>query len=154
VILDNVRSAHNVGAIFRTIDCAGMAGIELCGLTPHPPNPKLAKTALGAERSVPWRRAESALEAIERARAQDRRIVAIEAIDSARDLYDSALGDDCALVLGHEVFGITPEALAAADLVVRIPMRGSKSSLNVASAFAVVAFELLRRSRRSGETAE
>ncbi len=147
VILDNVRSAHNVGGIFRTADSAGVERIDLCGMTPRPPNPKLAKTALGAESVVPWRCFGSAIEAATEARLDGRTVVAIETASDARDLFDCEIPNRAALLVGHEVFGISPEVLALADILVRIPMLGAKSSLNVATALGIVVFELVRRSR-------
>lgn len=135
-----------MGAIFRTADCAGLERIDLCGMTSRPPNPKLAKTALGAESVVPWRCFEYATEAVIEARLEGRAIVAIETAEEARSLYECEIPNRSALVMGHEVFGVSPEVLALADTSVRIPMLGAKSSLNVATTFGVVAYELLRRS--------
>jgi tRNA G18 (ribose-2'-O)-methylase SpoU len=146
-ILDNVRSALNVGAIFRSADCAGVAALALCGLTPAPPNTKLLKTSLGAEQSVPWRHWGETLGAVRAARAEGRQVVALESAAAAEDLYDCELPEDCALVVGHEVFGVAPEVLETVDRVVSIPLCGVKSSLNVATAFGVVVYELLRRRR-------
>ena len=146
-ILDNVRSAMNVGAIFRSADCAGVGSLALCGLTPAPPNAKLLKTALGAHESVEWRHWPATLDALRAARAEGRQVVALESGVAAEDLFACALAEDCALVVGHEVFGVAQEVLEAADRVVSIPLCGAKSSLNVATAFGVVVFELLRRRR-------
>lgn len=143
-ILDNVRSAHNVGSIFRVADCAGLAGLDLCGLTPYPPNEKLTKTALGADQLVRWRRFDDVAEAVLQCRAEGRAIVVCET--GGENLFDVTLPLDCAFVVGHEVWGVEPEVVAMADQVVRIPVLGGKCSLNVGTAFAVVAYELYRRS--------
>lgn len=143
VVLDSVRSALNVGAILRTADCAGVEGVDLCGPTPCPPNPKIEKTALGAK--VPWEHHPRALDVIRGRSAEGWKIVAIETIDGAPSLFEADLSEPCLVVLGHEVLGVDPEILDHADEIVQIPTEGSKRSLNVATAFGVVAYEFYRR---------
>lgn len=143
VALDSVRSALNVGAILRTADCAGVESVELCGPTPHPPNPKIDKTALGSQ--VTWRYHESALDVVKQHASEGWRIVAIETVDGAPSIFDADLAEPCLVVLGHEVLGVSPEILDQADEIVQIPTMGSKRSLNVATAFGVVAYEFYRR---------
>lgn len=143
VILDNVRSAFNVGSIFRTADAAGIGCLHLCGITCWPPHPKLEKTSLGAHQYVPWRRHESTEEALRALRAQGVPVAALETHPEARVMGDFVWPRPVGLVLGHEVVGVSEEVLALCDFKVRIPMFGRKNSLNVASAFAVVAYHLV-----------
>ena len=143
VVLDSVRSALNVGAILRTADCAGVEAVELCGPTPCPPNPKIEKTALGAE--VPWQHHARALDVVKERSDQGWRVIAVETVDGATSLFEADLCEPCLVVLGHEVLGVDPEILDRADQIVQIPTEGSKGSLNVATAFGVVAYEFFRR---------
>ncbi|MCP4639138.1 MAG: RNA methyltransferase [bacterium] len=146
VILDNIRSAFNVGSIFRTADAGAVAHMHLCGMTAHPPNLKLAKTALGAFDYVPWTYHEHPLQAVEAVREQGISPVAIEVTDDAVPLFDYEWPSPAAVVFGNEVTGIKPEVLEACDAVVRIPMKGFKNSINVATAFGVVLYDIVRRS--------
>lgn len=145
ILLDNIRSMYNVGAFFRTCDAAGAERLVLCGITAHPPQPGVAKTALGAERMVPWEYHVDALVPLRMLRARGYQIAAVETADQAEDLFRWEPRWPVCAVFGNEVDGLTEGVLAVCDLKVRIPMRGSKSSLNVASAGAVVAYELLRK---------
>lgn len=145
LVLDNLRSAFNVGSIVRTSEAARVARLHLCGITAHPPHRQLARTALGATRHVRWTRHATTVDAIDGLRAAGRRVVALELTSGARSYLDAPLDLPLALVVGHEVNGVSAEALALADEVVHIPMFGVKNSLNVAAATAVVLFEILRR---------
>jgi tRNA G18 (ribose-2'-O)-methylase SpoU len=145
VVLDNIRSAFNVGSIFRTADAGAAAHLHLCGMTAHPPNLKLAKTALGAFDYVPWTYYKDTGRALERLELDHIPRVAIEVTDDAVPHTDFDWPKPVAIVLGHEVKGIRPELLAQCDAIVRIPMRGYKNSINVATAFGIVLFEVLRR---------
>jgi len=145
VVLDNLRSAFNVGSIFRTADAGAVAHIHLCGMTAHPPNKKLEKTALGALDYVPWTHHVSTVETLAGLREQGIICVAIEAIDSAVPHYDFQWPRASAIVFGNEVTGISPEVISQCDATVRIPMRGYKNTINVATAFGVVMYELLRQ---------
>jgi tRNA G18 (ribose-2'-O)-methylase SpoU len=150
VLLDNVRSLYNVGAFFRTADAVGITGLVLAGITAAPPHARLAKTALGAERAVPWRHASAALDEVTRLRQAGVHIAAIETGIRAVDLFEWRPPFPVCVVFGHEVEGVTPPVLDAADVHVRIPTRGSKHSLNVATAGGVVLYELLRKYRALG----
>lgn len=153
VVLDNVRSAFNVGSIFRTADAAGIGCIHLCGITCWPPHPKLEKTSLGAHQYVPWKRHETTLDALHWLRAQGIPIVVLETREDAQVMGEFVWPQPVAVVLGHEVVGVSDEVLALADIFLRIPMFGIKNSLNVASAFAVVAYDVVS-GRSPGPAAE
>jgi tRNA G18 (ribose-2'-O)-methylase SpoU len=148
VLLDQVRSMYNVGAFFRTADAAGLEKLVLCGITAHPPQEGIAKTALGAQESVPWEYYTDALVAIRVWRARGYEIAAIETGADAEDLFDWQPRWPVCVVFGNEVDGLSDAVMAAADRHVRLPMLGGKRSLNVATAGGVVAYELLRKHRR------
>lgn len=145
VVLDNLRSAFNVGSIFRTCEGAGVERIHLCGITPYPPNPKLEKTARGALTLVPWTHHVDAMEAVRILRADGFALAALELTDRSVDYRSLPYTPPIAVILGHEVAGVTRPVLEGADWIVRIPMRGRKNSLNVATSCGIVLFEILRR---------
>ncbi len=151
VVLDNVRSAHNVGSVFRTADAARVARVVCCGFTPTPSDFSIAKTALGAEQTVPWQHAEDAAEALEALRADGYTLAALEQTDRPTRIEE--VGPEhfpLALVLGNEVDGVQQRALDRCDLAVELPQFGAKHSLNVAVAFGVAVYELLERWRSGG----
>lgn len=149
LILENIRSVHNVGACFRSADGAGFDTIFCCGYTPDPSDTRMAKVSLGAENSVLWRRADSALAAIEELKDSGVFIYALERTGSAISLFDTEIADtDFALIVGHEVDGISDPVLAAADQIVALPMLGAKESLNVSVAAGIAMYECLRQTRR------
>ena len=144
VVVHDVRSAYNVGSIFRTADSAGVARVVLTGFTPTPDHRGVAKTALGAEDAVPWTHVESVHAALADLRRQRHTVAALERTPDAVALADVPDdGSPLALVLGNEVHGVPDDVLAAADLVVAIPQRGVKASLNVSVAFGVAAYALV-----------
>ncbi len=147
LLLDNVRSMYNVGAFFRTADGAGIEKMWLSGITARPPMKQIAKTALGAEDSVPWGSANQPLDLIHEHRARGYEIAAIETSLRSIDLYDWRPRFPVCLIFGHEVDGVGQPLLDACDTHVRIPMLGIKHSLNVATAAGVVLYELLRKYR-------
>jgi 23S rRNA (guanosine2251-2'-O)-methyltransferase len=144
IVLDNLRSAFNVGSIFRTSDAGAVGHIHLCGMTAYPPNDKLAKTALGAFDYVPWTYYRDTVQAVERLRAEGIPVVAAEVGDDAQSLYSFSWPRPVAVVFGHEVRGIRPEVLQRCDAKVCIPMHGYKNTINVATAFGIVLYEVLR----------
>ena len=144
VVLDNIRSALNVGSIFRTADAAGVTHIYLCGLTAWPPHSKLEKTSLGAHEYVPWTRCEDTTEALACLRLQQVPIMGLETSEDAVSMRGFAWPTPVAVVFGHEVVGILPETQARCDGLVRIPVAGHKKSLNVATAFGIVTYDILR----------
>lgn len=147
-LLDNVRSLSNVGSIFRTADGAAVEHLHLCGFTPTPAHPKLAKTSLGAERSVAWSHHPDPTVIADHLRASGKRLWALEGGPRSRDLFElvtQAGGPGEApivLVLGHEVSGVDPRVVDRCEQVVRIPMAGIKGSLNVSVAFGIAAYVL------------
>ncbi len=145
VLLDNVRSMYNVGAFFRAADGVGLEKLWLCGITAHPPKKAITKTALGAEQTVPWEHDWDALRVADSLRRSGHHLAAIETSPQAVDLYDWQPRFPVCVAFGNEVEGLRPELLALADAHVRIPMRGQKNSLNVATAGGVVLYELLRK---------
>jgi len=147
VLLDQVRSLYNVGAFFRTADAVRAERIVLAGITPTPDDPRIAKTALGAERTVAWTRVADASAAIQAERGRGCEIAAIETSLHAVDLFDWQPRFPVCVVFGHEVDGVSPAVLDACDVHVRIPTLGLKQSLNVATAGGVVLYDLLRKYR-------
>lgn len=140
LVLDDVRSRHNVGSIFRTADAFGAEGIVLCGFTPHPPHREIEKTALGATSSVPWTTAATALEAVRQLRADGYRVWAVEQTANAIpfDRPTRARLERVALVFGNELYGVSEPVIAACDACLVIPQSGSKHSLNVSVCAGVV----------------
>lgn len=149
VLVDDVRSAYNVGSIFRTADAARVAEIVLCGISPTPEHRSVRKTALGAEETVAWRHAPDALAELDALRARGYTVAALEITD-APTAPEAALFEHfpLCLVLGNEVTGVQDAVLDAADLAFEIPQYGAKQSLNVSVAFGVAVFDLVRRYRR------
>ena len=148
VLLDSVRSLYNVGSFFRTADAVWIQKLLLSGITASPPNRQIAKTALGAEATVPWARVDHTGKALEELHSRGYQLAAVETTVAAVDLFDWRPAFPVCVVFGHEVAGIGPEVLDACDVCVRIPTLGAKQSLNVATAGGVVLFELLRKYRR------
>jgi len=145
LVLDNLRSAFNVGSIFRTGDTARIASISTCGYTAHPPHPKLEKTALGTIDCVPsthFTTTESAILALQEHGVS---VHALETTSASSTYTDLSFPKPIGLVLGNEALGISREVLEACDGLIQIPTFGFKNSLNVASAAAVVMFEILRQ---------
>jgi tRNA G18 (ribose-2'-O)-methylase SpoU len=149
VLLDNIRSAYNVGAFFRTMDAVSGERLLLGGFTPGPAHRGVAKTALGAESTVPWESVSDATAALDSLVGHNVTVAAIETSAAAQDVFDWQPSFPVCLIFGHEVEGITPALLDRATVHVRIPMLGRKHSLNVATAGGVVLYELLRKYRQS-----
>ena len=148
LILENIRSVHNVGAIFRTADAAGVDQVVLVGITPAPVDrfgrarADLHKAALGAEKTMPWKSVATIAEAIEPLRAELFQIIALEQAENSVDYKKVSVGERVAVIVGNEVDGVSKEALAASDIVAEIPMAGDKESLNVSVATGVALFRL------------
>lgn len=148
VVLDRVRSAYNVGSIFRTADAARVAHVFVTGFTPTPEHRKVAKTALGAEDTVPWSYETDAAALLDRLRAEGYTIAALEQTDRPARIEAVALADfPLALVLGNEVDGVQQALLDRCDLAFEIPQYGAKHSLNVSVAFGIAVFGLVERWR-------
>jgi 23S rRNA (guanosine2251-2'-O)-methyltransferase len=148
VLLDNVRSLYNVGSFFRTGDAAGIERLYLCGITGHPPHRSLKKTALGSEERVAWAHTWHAADVLGSLHARGYEIAAIETSVHSVDLFDWKPRFPVCVMFGHEVDGIQAHLLENCDTHVRIPMFGTKHSLNVSTAGGVVIYELLRKYRR------
>jgi len=155
-ILDNIRSVHNVGSIFRTADAAGIEKIYCCGITPGPLDrfkkvrADFAKVALGAEKSVAWEVVKSTADSIVELRKDGWKIFAIEQAENSIPYNSISRADDerenrIALVVGPEVEGLSESILKLCDAILEIPMRGKKESLNVAVAFGIVVFHLIQK---------
>ncbi|HOX24980.1 MAG TPA: RNA methyltransferase [Candidatus Krumholzibacteria bacterium] len=144
-LLDNVRSAWNVGSMFRTADAAGLSGLYLCGMTATPPRTDLEKTALGATSTMPWDYWTDTLAAIRTVRERGIQVVALECAPGAAPFDAYPYRFPLCFLVGHEVRGISPAVLAACDAVVAVPMYGGKESLNVAVCFGIMAYEARRR---------
>ncbi|MBC7447135.1 MAG: RNA methyltransferase [Hymenobacteraceae bacterium] len=147
LVLDNVRSLANVGSAFRTADAFAIEKLWLCGITGTPPHKELLKTALGATETVPWEHAPDTAELLRKLKAAGYRSVAVELAAGAEQLdrfqFDPA--EKLALVFGHEVFGVSDEALVECAAAVEIPQAGTKHSLNVSVAVGIVLWEVVSR---------
>jgi tRNA G18 (ribose-2'-O)-methylase SpoU len=149
MVLDNVRSAHNVGAAFRTADAFAIEKVVLCGICAYPPNPKLQKTALGAELCVEWAYFKHTLDALGALKEHGYNLIAVEQARGAVLLHDINHEEmlPAALIFGNEVNGVSQQAVDACDYCVEIPQYGTKHSLNVSVSMGVVLWEMCRAGR-------
>lgn len=149
IVLDNVRSAQNVGSFFRTADAFGIGRIALCGISATPPNREIHKTALGAEQSVEWSYHPTTLECIESLRQEGYRIIAIEQIEGATMLnnFRAESTERYALVFGNEVDGVDQAVADIVDGAIEIPQVGIKHSLNVSVSAGILMWEMFRQMR-------
>ncbi len=145
VVLDNLRSAFNVGSIFRTADGVLVSKLYLCGITAHPPNPKLEKTALGVIPFVPWEYREKPEEVISEMHAQGIPVIALETTAQSQCIWEYHFPNPVCLVLGNEVTGLSESVLSLVDEVIEIPLMGYKNSINVAVAFGIAVYEIQRQ---------
>lgn len=155
VILDDIRSGHNVGSIFRTADALGIDKIYLAGFTPAPEdkfgriNKEIAKVALGAEKAVNWEATKKISAIIKKLKTEKYKVIAVEQRVGAKDYKDFKFGEssaDCptAFIFGNEIIGLSEKILSVCDEVVQIPMRGKKESLNVSVAFGIALSRILK----------
>lgn len=144
VVLDNVRSQHNIGAVFRTADAFCLQGVYLCGICCCPPNNEIHKTALGAENTVDWKYFQQTADAIKFLQNSGYTIYAIEQAHGSTPLDQLQLhkNQKIAIVMGHEVFGVQQEIVDIADGCIEIPQYGTKHSLNVSVTAGIVMYEL------------
>jgi len=144
VLLDNIRSAWNVGSIFRSADGFGFAHAYLCGITPTPDIEAVTKTSLGAEDSVPWSYHKDAVKLVKGLKKEGWKIWALEEDERAKEIRQTTESEKQMVVLiaGSEVTGVDPELLELCDEIFYIPMRGEKKSFNVAMAFSIAAYAL------------
>ncbi len=146
VILDNLRSAYNVGSIFRTCECAGIEKLILCGITPCPPHKGIEKTALGTTETLPWEYELSVLSTIEKLRDKGYTIASLEITDQSVPITEIKKENfPLALIIGNEVYGVSDAVLSASDLILEIPLYGKKESLNVAVSTGVALFLLVEK---------
>jgi tRNA G18 (ribose-2'-O)-methylase SpoU len=145
VVLDNVRSLHNVGSVFRTSDAFLIEAIYLCGITATPPHAEIHKTALGAENTVEWRYFEHTLDAVRQLKQKNYRILAVEQAENSIPLEKFRLENQrYAVIFGNEVKGIDQTIMDQCDSCIEIPQFGTKHSLNVSVAAGIVLWELLK----------
>ncbi len=149
IVLDNIRSGHNVGSVFRTADAFRIDRIFLCGHSCTPPHPEIYKTALGAEDTIPYEVVDSVVECLEHLRKQNYTLIGIEQTDSSTLLQEFNIDKDhrYAIVLGNEVNGVQLEALNLCDHILEIPQEGTKHSLNISVAAGVVLWEFFKNLR-------
>ena len=146
VVLDNIRSAHNVGSAFRTADAFGIDRVFLCGISAVPPSAEIHKSALGAEDAVPWEHVADTLDAVSRLKADGYTVIAVEQTVHSEKLgaFRREPGRKYALVFGNEVSGVRQDVVDASDLSLEIPQYGTKHSLNVSVSVGVVLWDFVR----------
>lgn len=147
IVLDDVRSMHNVGSAFRTADAFNAQGIYLCGFTPKPPHRDIHKTALGATETVPWLYCEQTVQAISELKQQGYKIIGIEQVHNSVSLNEVqfATNEKIAIVFGNEVTGVSDATLALCDTCIEIPQWGTKHSLNISVTVGVVLWEIVKK---------
>lgn len=142
VILNNIRSLHNVGSIFRTSDGVGVEKLWLCGITGYPPNSQIAKTALDAEDHVSWEYCEDVRNVLRKLKSEGYTIVYLEQMNNSIPYQELSVNGPVCLVLGNEITGVSKDILSFCDQAVEIEMTGVKNSLNVSVAFGIVAYHI------------
>ena len=146
VVLDNIRSQHNIGSVFRTADAFRVESIHLCGISATPPNREIHKTALGATESVKWQYFQNTLDSIKHLRDLNYSIYAVEQTDESINLVDFSIDNHSktALIFGNEVEGVSSEILPYVDGCIEIPQYGTKHSLNISVSAAIVIWEITK----------
>ena len=154
IVLDDIRSAHNVGSVFRTADAFLIEAIYICGFTPFPPNREIQKTALGASETVSWKYFKSIDEAITELKNSEYKIAVVEQTEKKIMLNDFSFSDNAktAIVFGNEVGGVSQSVVDAADVCIEVPQFGTKHSLNIAVCAGIVIWELFQRMRRRNQS--
>ncbi len=144
VVCDNIRSLENIGSIFRTADALGVTKIYLCGISGKPPHQKISKTALGAEKTIPWEYCKQTWRLIEKLQQQKIQIISLE--QSKNSVLYTKLKPKfpLALVIGNEVKGVSQKALQLSNKIIHLPMQGKKESLNVSVAFGVAGYQIMK----------
>ncbi len=151
VVLDNIRSLYNVGAMFRTSDAVLAEKMFLCGITGHPPRKEIDKVALGAVEVVPWEYSSSAKETLLKLKKKGVKIAALELTEQSVDFKNIDYEFPMALVVGNEVEGIQDELMPLCDYAISIQMLGRANSLNVATSYGIIAYEILSRYQKINE---
>lgn len=146
MVLDNIRSLHNVGSVLRTADAFRLEAVYMCGITATPPSPEIHKTALGAEDSVTWRYYEDTLQAVNELKTQGYTVLAVEQVEGSLKLGEFSFtpGERYALVMGNEVKGVQQAVVDACDQALEIPQYGTKHSMNVSVTAGIVMWEVER----------
>lgn len=146
-VLDNVRSMHNVGSVFRTADAFRIEAVILCGFTPQPPHRDIHKTALGATESVDWLYYENTVDAVKALKEKGYKVFGIEQTDTSRKLdeFRFSKDDNIALIFGNEVYGVAQDVLEMCDSIIEIPQLGTKHSLNISIAAGIVLWEAFKQ---------
>lgn len=144
-LIENIRSMHNVGSIFRTSDGARIEQLLLSGFTPVPPRPEIAKTALGATETVPWQYVENSTQKIAALKEKGYTIYTVEQTTDSRNFFDVNYKFPLCLVMGNEVEGVSDEMVQSADHTIEIPMLGVKHSLNVSVAYGIILYHILSK---------
>lgn len=147
IILDDIRSLHNIGSVFRTSDAFLIEKIYLCGITATPPNKEIHKTALGATETVAWEHNKNVLEVIENLKQEKVLVYAIEQVENAifLDSFAPIENKKYALVFGNEVYGVSQEAIQLCDGCIEIPQLGTKHSLNISVSAGIVVWDLFKK---------
>lgn len=147
VVLDNIRSLHNIGSVFRTADAFSLEAVWLCGITATPPHPEMHKTALGAEFTVDWRYVENTVEAVDNLRGDGYTVFSIEQAENSTMLGDLQLDPvrKYAVVMGNEVKGVNQEVIDHSDGCIEIPQYGTKHSLNVSVTAGIVIWDFFNK---------
>lgn len=147
IVLDNIRSQHNVGSVFRTSDAFRIETIYLCGITATPPNPEIHKSALGAENSVDWKYYKNPLEAINELKESGYTIVSVEQTENSISIEKFTFAKDkkYALIFGNEVKGVLQEVVDNSDYCIDISQYGTKHSLNVSVAAGIIIWETFKQ---------
>jgi tRNA G18 (ribose-2'-O)-methylase SpoU len=147
IVLDDIRSLHNIGSVFRTADAFLIEKIILCGITATPPNKEIHKTALGATETVTWEHHKDVLEVIQNLKNEKVAVLAIEQVETATFLQDFTVekGQKYALIFGNEVFGVAQEAVELCDGCIEIPQLGTKHSLNISVSAGIVVWDLFKK---------
>jgi 23S rRNA (guanosine2251-2'-O)-methyltransferase len=147
VVLDNVRSMHNIGSIFRTADGFAVEQFCLCGITAQPPHREIEKTALGATQSIYWTYYEDVLQAVQKLRDDSYLIIAVEQAEKSTMLHDfkPIAGEKYALIFGNEVNGVSEEVMKNIDACIEIPQFGTKHSFNIVVSAGIVLWDLFSK---------
>ncbi|RRJ93273.1 TrmH family RNA methyltransferase [Paenimyroides tangerinum] len=147
IVLDDIRSLHNIGAVFRTSDAFLIEKIYLCGITATPPNKEIHKTALGATETVEWEYAKNVVEVVEKLKSENVAVYSVEQVENSIMLNDFSVSENVkyALVFGNEVKGVSQEVIDMSKGVIEIPQLGTKHSLNISVSAGIVIWDLFQK---------
>lgn len=144
-LIENIRSMHNVGSIFRSSDGARIEELLLSGFTPLPPRPEISKTALGATETVPWRYVDNNVQAIDELKQKGFTVYTVEQTTDSKNFFDVEYKFPLCLIMGNEVEGVSDDLVRKADQTIEIPMLGVKHSLNVSVAYGIILYHILSK---------